>query len=33
LEFLQHFGINSIADLPPFNLVQEDLLHSELLKG
>ena len=32
-EFLQHFGINSIADLPPLNLVGEDLLHSELLKG
>ena len=33
LEFLQHFGINSIEDLPPLNLAQEDSLHSELLKG
>ena len=32
-EFLQHFGINSITDLPPLDLAQEDLLHSELLKG
>jgi segregation and condensation protein B len=32
-EFLQHFGISSITDLPPLDLAQEDLLHSELLKG
>src|SRR5512143_3900968 len=32
-EFLQHFGINSINDLPPLDLGQEDLAHSELLKG
>ncbi len=32
-EFLQHFGINSITDLPPLDLPQEDVSQSELLKG
>jgi segregation and condensation protein B len=33
-EFLQHFGLSSIAELPPLSLQTEvDSEHSELLKG
>jgi segregation and condensation protein B len=33
-EFLQHFGLNSIQDLPPLDLPkEEDVQHGELLKG
>jgi segregation and condensation protein B len=32
-EFLQHLGLNSIADLPPLAVPEEDPAHTELLKG
>jgi segregation and condensation protein B len=33
-EFLQHFGLSSIAELPPLAMtVEEDSEHNELLKG
>jgi len=32
-EFLQHFGINSITELPPLELPEADTSQDELLKG
>ena len=32
-EFLQHFGINSITELPSLDLTDEDNTHNEMLKG
>jgi len=32
-EFLQHFGINSITELPPLDLTEADNSHDEMLKG
>ncbi len=33
-EFLQHFGLNSIADLPPLELAEQNgEQHNEMLKG
>lgn len=32
-EFLQHFGLNSIAELPPLDLTETDNNHDEMLKG
>jgi segregation and condensation protein B len=33
-EFLQHFGLSSIAEMPPLTMpVEEDSEHNELLKG
>jgi len=32
-EFLQHFGINSIRDLPPLDLTEEETKDVSLLKG
>jgi segregation and condensation protein B len=32
-EFLQHFGLNSIQDLPPLDMQQEKVGTDELLKG
>ena len=32
-EFLQHFGINSITELPPIEVAEEDNTHDEMLKG
>ncbi|HUI87823.1 MAG TPA: SMC-Scp complex subunit ScpB [Anaerolineales bacterium] len=32
-EFLQHFGINSITELPPLELTGADPNHDEMLKG
>jgi segregation and condensation protein B len=33
-EFLQHFGINSVRDLPPLDLMQEEETRDvSLLKG
>ncbi len=32
-EFLQHFGINSITELPPLEVAEEDNTHDEMLKG
>lgn len=32
-EFLQHFGLSSIAELPPLKLHTEEEEHDELLKG
>jgi segregation and condensation protein B len=32
-EFLQHLGLNSMDDLPPFELAGADGNHDELLKG
>ncbi len=32
-EFLQHFGINSITELPPVETAEEDNNHDEMLKG
>jgi segregation and condensation protein B len=34
-DFLQHFGLNSLSDLPPLNLVEPDSRnnHNETLKG
>ena len=32
-EFLQHFGINSITELPALDLADENNTHDEMLKG
>jgi segregation and condensation protein B len=32
-EFLQHFGINSITELPSLEMAEEDTTHNEMLKG
>jgi segregation and condensation protein B len=32
-EFLQHFGLNSIKELPPLELAAEEKDHDEMLKG
>ena len=32
-EFLQHFGINSITELPSLEMAEEDNTHNEMLKG
>jgi segregation and condensation protein B len=32
-EFLQHFGLNSITELPPLELAEQDNNHDEMLKG
>jgi segregation and condensation protein B len=32
-EFLQHFGLNSITELPPLELKESDNNHDEMLKG
>ena len=32
-EFLQHFGLNSIIELPPLELMLPDSGHDEMLKG
>ncbi|HEY9152958.1 MAG TPA: SMC-Scp complex subunit ScpB [Anaerolineales bacterium] len=32
-EFLQHFGINSITELPSLEVAEEDNTHDEMLKG
>jgi len=32
-EFLQHFGINSITELPSLEVAEEDNTHNEMLKG
>jgi segregation and condensation protein B len=32
-EFLQHFGINSITELPSLDLTDENNTHDEMLKG
>ena len=32
-EFLQHFGLNSITELPPLELMNSDNNHDEMLKG
>jgi segregation and condensation protein B len=32
-EFLQHLGLNSIQELPPFERADADGNHDELLKG
>ncbi len=32
-EFLQHFGLNSITELPPLELTAADNSHDEMLKG
>ena len=32
-EFLQHFGINSITELPSLDVAEEDNTHNEMLKG
>jgi segregation and condensation protein B len=32
-EFLQHFGLNSITELPPLELADSDNNHNEMLKG
>jgi segregation and condensation protein B len=32
-EFLQHFGINSITELPALDLTDENNTHDEMLKG
>jgi segregation and condensation protein B len=32
-EFLQHFGLSSIIELPPLAVSMEDSEHNELLKG
>ncbi len=31
--FLQHLGLNSIAELPPLELAEETTAHDEMLKG
>jgi segregation and condensation protein B len=31
--FLQHLGLNSIAELPPLNVEEEGMDHDEMLKG
>ncbi len=32
-EFLQHFGLSSIAELPPLAIAEDERKHDELLKG
>jgi segregation and condensation protein B len=32
-EFLQHFGLNSITELPPLEMTESDNNHNEMLKG
>ena len=32
-EFLQHFGLNSITELPPLELTESDNNHDDMLKG
>jgi segregation and condensation protein B len=32
-EFLQHFGLNSILEMPPLATAEEDENHDEMLKG
>jgi segregation and condensation protein B len=32
-EFLQHFGLNSIAEFPPLAAPAEDVEQNEVLKG
>jgi segregation and condensation protein B len=32
-EFLQHFGISSIAELPALTVAEDERKHDELLKG
>jgi len=32
-EFLQHFGLNSITELPPLELTESDNSHDDMLKG
>jgi segregation and condensation protein B len=32
-EFLQHFGLSSITELPPLELTESDNNHDDMLKG